>query len=673
MANSMPSSLDSTTKPDHSKPMEQIIHSQKAAAYIGSYVPEVSVLRNSYYNLGMINTPDEEVLDRFGRIEVVHNGVDLKSPGESFFVRNLQFDIGGGKPGLLILPVDDTNKGENASNRKTESYIRKQIGVSDGHLAPYEIIYTHPETNGPQGEGRWEEFPGEGRKGTLKTIADQGGVAQGSATHRGGAVGFQGVTHNSPEGYHDDQFKVINYPAIAINMSIKGTHPDVVASQRNRASFLLADGVNFSSRPYKNDFVRVKDVNTVLMFTRDWIIYRAMKRLQEGTFDSTDRVQAIVNELGSQEIQEYLESDEWTTYCGEHRAAVDYLMTSLQFTEEGFKEVYDNTSMWGQVPTDLGAKLFFLYGKVITAKAKKQGVPFKEKGQMQNGISPDSWCSTSGSDTGYFFRPLWKRMGFTSDDIRPFDSPLQFDEYEIALLNGSINQYRVKWGSYAVIPLPPGKALPYAPQTTADLINVFINKVHRWYDVGGIQTSMAVMAFMGKATERHGISHEDYVKLATPIIGKLLIADALAQGAPDNWFLMAEPTLANFLVKLIPDDATLEHREMFELLLKKVSASAGKILNAQKNTLQSRCSGNPVTRGEVELELAGMIQKEVVNARNIDVGDRTEYVKNNIPPQILLDIIHGLHKPAKIEDWNNGMVEFTYLGTLMDVSQVRVV
>nr|VFK13508.1 MAG: hypothetical protein BECKLPF1236A_GA0070988_100896 [Candidatus Kentron sp. LPFa]VFK34500.1 MAG: hypothetical protein BECKLPF1236C_GA0070990_102756 [Candidatus Kentron sp. LPFa] len=49
-----------------------------------------------------------------------------------------------------------------------------------------------------------------------------------------------------------------------------------------------------------------------------------------------------------------------------------------------------------------------------------------------------------------------------------------------------------------VIPLPPGNVLPYAPQTNADLIAVFIKKVHDWRDVGGIQTATAIMAFINR-------------------------------------------------------------------------------------------------------------------------------------------------------------------------------
>nr|VFK67295.1 MAG: hypothetical protein BECKUNK1418G_GA0071005_11349 [Candidatus Kentron sp. UNK]VFK72626.1 MAG: hypothetical protein BECKUNK1418H_GA0071006_11269 [Candidatus Kentron sp. UNK] len=640
---------------------------------MGDYLPSVTALQASFV-LGEETTPDEELLDRFGRIEVVHNGLDLQSPGASFFVRNLQFDVGrfdggladgGSQIGHRILPVDDGNNGDNPTNRETEETIRKTLSVSEGHLAPYEIIFTHPETNGPDGEGLWREFPGEGRKGTLKTIAGPGGVTQGSATHRGGAVGFHGVTHNSPENYHGNQFQVRGYPAVAVGMTIADVHPDVVASQRNRASFLLNDGVNFSVRDYKNDFVRIRDINTVLMFTRDWIVHRALTRVQNGSIEATPEVRAILDELASPALEIYLGSEDWTCYCAEHRASVDYLMTALQFTEAGFREIYDGTSLWGKRPEDLGAKLFALYSRVIVAKA--QGVPYREEGQMAGGISPESWA---GSDGGQFFTPLWQRMGLSRDDVRPFDSPEQYDAYENARIHGTLKQYKARWSDYPVIPLPPGKALPYAPQTNADLIAVFIKKVHDWRDVGGIQTATAIMAFMKTATERHGISAQDYAGLAAPIIGELLVADALAKGAPDGWFAKAGPTLGAALTGLVPDAPPERAIALRELFLG-VAGGAAELLTSQKAELQARCGGIPMDRAVVDAELDKMLANDIVAARNTEVGDRATFVKNNIPPQTLLDILHGLHKPVAPSDWNDGMVGFVYLGTLMDRGEVR--
>nr|VFJ56598.1 MAG: hypothetical protein BECKDK2373C_GA0170839_10546 [Candidatus Kentron sp. DK] len=644
-----------------------LLFQQAPAVYVGDYCPNVASLRSAFA-LGDDTTPDQELLDRFGRIEVVHNGLDLQSPGSSFFVRNLQFLVGDGKIGHRILPVDDGNNGDNPTNRETEEAIREMLGISEGHLAPYEIIFTHPETDGPDGEGLWAEFPGEGRKGTLRTIAGPGGVTQGSATHRGGAVGFRGVTHNSPESYHGNQFRVKGYPAVAVGMTIKDTHPDVVASQRNRASFLLNDGVNFSVRDYKNDFVRIKNINTALMFARDWIIARAMARLENGTIEATPAVGAIVDELGSPALKRYLGSEEWTCYCAEHRASVDYLMTALLFTEAGFREIYDGTSTWGKRPEDLGAKLFVLYSKIIIAKARAQGVPYQEEGQMAGGISPESW---GGPDGGQFFTPLWKRMGLSTTDIRPFDGPEQYDAFENARLYGTVDQYRARWGEDAVIPLAPGQALPYAPQTNADLITVFIRKVHDWRDVGGIQAASAIMAFLGTATERHGISPQDYAELVTPIIGELLIADALAKGAPDGWFTKAGPTLGAVLAKLIPADSPPERQAVLQALFLDVAGEASGILLRQKTQLQERCAGTPVDRAVVDAELDSMLADNIIKARGVEVGDRGQFVKNNIPPQTLLDILHGFHKPVAPADWNGGMIGFRYLGTLMDKSQVQ--
>lgn len=635
-----------------SLPKVPIIHNKKPTVYDGDFRPTAEALRN-VYKLGGEDVPEDELFDRFGRTEVVHGGLPDNLRPTSFKVYNNQFDLGNGKRGVRVLPVSDDNGGDNASNIATEAAIREMQGVSEGHLAPYEIIFTHPETDGPDGEGLWNEFPGEGRKGTLATVAGPGGGVQGHATHRGAGIGFHGKTHNSPETYHQRQFHAKGYPPVALAVHAAAVNPDVEASQKVNSSLLLNDGVNFSNRPYKNDFVRIIDVNTTLMFARDWAIHRGLER---GIIDRDNPPQAL-KDLHGENLEAYLDylgSDEWTTYCAEHRGSVDYHWASIDWSEAGFQEVYGD---------DLGALLFDVSGQIVKQAAEEQGLPMRG-GDWPGGVGPES---LPDPETGERFTPVWKTLGKTAEDVKPFKSPKEYDAYHEARRAGpeALEAYKANGGT---IPLAPGEALPYAPQTNADLVKSFMEKFHPWMEVGGFQAGAAVVAFMDKVTERHGIDKEAYLQMALPIVVKMVVAEALAQGATDRFFATAGELMKQTLNKLVPENAPEAQRQAAQAAFGQIAAKVDEALQAQKPqlqaTIQQKFAGQPMPRTLAHAQMLKMLQPDIEKARALPVGDRDEFVENNIPPALLMDAAQGLHKTGE---------GFTiqYLGTLMDSTEVQ--
>jgi hypothetical protein len=604
-----------------------IVFKKGDTVYEGPYRPSDEIMRK----WGLPS------LEHFGRIEVAHQG-------GSYFVYNGQFDLGGGKRGVRLLPVDDSNRGDNATNHATEDALRTRMGLKKGHLATYELTYRHDETNGPEGEGRWQEFPGEGKKGTLATIAGPGGGAQNSRTHWGAGVLYNGQTQNSPETYHGRQFGVHNgYGADAFFFTMEGVSQEVLASQSICASLLMNDGVNFSQRPYKDDHVRIMDVNTALMFARNWILSRGLER---GVIPEN-------HELVPPRLQEYLGSEEWTTYCGEHRgSAVNALQFNLSFNKAGFQEVYG---------ADEGAKLWDIYSQVMDKIIADRGLP--RRGEERDGVvweggaAAESLKNADGSD----FVPLWKRLGHTATDVKPFASFEQHAAYFDALRQGAdaLEQYRAGGG---VVPLSPGRSMPFGMQTNADLIAAFITKFHSWPEVGGFQSASAVLAFMQTAMKRHGIGPEAYVKLSAPIINKMLMAEALATGATDDFFATAKAKLQAHLeplAQMIPANAPNRDQEVekFKALCAQVEAAVA----------QNR---GPLPRPLAYVKFREMIEVDLKAAREQEVGDRQKNVSHNCPPGLLADLIHGFHDD---KNWNGGLIKVQYLATLMDHSELKQV
>jgi hypothetical protein len=365
---------------------------------------------------------------------------------------------------------------------------------------------------------------------------------------------------------------------------------------------------------------------------------------------------------------EHLGSEEWTTYCGEHRgSAVNALQFNLAFSKAGFQEVYG---------ADEGAKLWDIYSQVMDKIIADRGLP--RRGEERDGVvweggaAAESLKNADGTD----FVPLWKRLGHTADDVKPFASFEQHSAYFDALRSGAeaLETYKAGGG---VVPLAPGRSMPFGMQTNADLIAAFITKFASWQEVGGFQSAAAVVAFMQTAMKRHGIEAEQYVKLSAPIINKMLIAEALANGASDQFFATAKATLQAHLeplAQMIPPNAPNRDQmvEAFKAQCAQIADVGTQGLLSQKAELQAAVAQNrgPLPRPLAYLRFRDMIEVDLKAAREQQVGDRQKNVSHNSPPGLLADVVHGFHDD---KNWNGGLIKTHYLATLMDVSELKQV
>jgi hypothetical protein len=74
-----------------------------------------------------------------------------------------------------------------------------------------------------------------------------------------------------------------------------------------------------------------------------------------------------------------------------------------------------------------------------------------------------------------------------------------------------------------------GKGLAWAPETTADLVTDFLSTYASFPDVGAPTSAAMALGFMPIVMERMGITQADYMKIALPILNKMMIGDALTQ------------------------------------------------------------------------------------------------------------------------------------------------
>ncbi len=74
-----------------------------------------------------------------------------------------------------------------------------------------------------------------------------------------------------------------------------------------------------------------------------------------------------------------------------------------------------------------------------------------------------------------------------------------------------------------------GRGLAWAPQTTADIVVNFVETYASWPDVGAAASASMVVGFKDVVKDRMGVTDAAYLALATPIVNKMLIAEALTQ------------------------------------------------------------------------------------------------------------------------------------------------
>lgn len=421
----------------------KVLHGRRPSVYAGNYQVTDKALKQ--YNVAR---------EKFGTTDI------LLPNDKSFNVKDYQYVLDSGDVGMYLIPINDygtlknTNGNDAWASQLVDTYIREKMSLKPNDPIYAYIYYIHPELN----------------SGTLVEFAKTEKVEMG-ITHLGAYVG-QGVTSNSPPLYHFRKWGVkgptFGYPCNLMVISMDGVDQAMLNKNFILTDTILNYGVRFPV-DYKNSMFRPVDINTCLMFYRDWIMEKDYLKIKKS----------------------------WYTYCAAHKTVVTTVALNLPHNEKSFMEVYGKTE---------GAEFFALFK---TNYFSVFGEEFIED-----------------NDGETFFEPLWKKEGLTTDQIRPFTKS-EYDTYDTARREGKLDSYT------GFKPLKPSQATGWAPQFTADIIFDFVDAYADFLDAGAIVMCATIKNFDEVATERMGITESEFYLAAMPIMETIMEADAMIKAPSD--------------------------------------------------------------------------------------------------------------------------------------------
>lgn len=574
-----------------------IVHDTGKSNYPGPY--ELTDIALKKYNIER---------EKFGSTEI------LLPNGNHYTVKDYQYELPDGSIGMHFIPISDTGSVLNSKKEYVpgasliDEFLREKMQLAKNDPIYAFINYFHPEQN----------------KGDIKYLASKDKVEMGF-THLGGYYG-QGYTTNAPMLYHSHRFGVdgsvdntnYGYPANVQIISLQNVSQATLNKNFRYVDTCLNSGVMFPNKSplgYMDSIFRVVDINTALMFYRDWIRFEGYLR--------TD--------------------DTWYTYCAAHKTVVTTVALNLPHNLKSFQEVYGN---------DEGKKLFEQF-----------------KLFYNNIIGPDpGFLPADETD----FEPLWKKEGFTPVQINPFTKDEYF-AYDKARRDRSLTHFTGKK------PLKPDQATGWAPQSSAEVIFVFMQVYADMLDAGSIIASASILAFMDQIDQRMGISKAQYLLHAMPIINHLMIADASVNAAkdPDHYLQNAFTGLC-LAFGGQPTDA-----DGFQVEIKKVEAAKGiqdfekliesdpipKVLAAwallgvitEWNSIVKAGSISPT---DAYIQMMESIQGYLEDARDMLVT-QPDKIEFNTPPTTTHLLSNGMHK-------TNPFVTVKEVCTVVDFSEVQL-
>jgi len=421
--------------------LNQVMHNSNPSVYAGDYQVTEAALKNYVITRDKFGTTDIELPD-----------------GTTFNVKDYQYVLENGNVGMYLMPINEYGTFTAADGKEVwasqlvDTFLREKMKISPTDPLYAFVYYIHPELN----------------KNTLQGFAQTEKVEMG-ITHLGAYYG-QGVTSNSPPLYHNRRWGVVGptfgYPCNVMIVSMDGV--DQAMLNKN---FLLTDkflnyGVRFP-KDYKNSAFRMVDLNTCLMFYRDWIM--------EANYLKTDST--------------------WFTYCAAHKTLVTTVALNLPHNRNSFKEVYGEKE--GSDFYDLFCKNYFaLVGEEFTAAEETD------------------------------FTPLWKIEGFTPAQIKPFTID-EYNAYDTARREG-------KLGSFTGFrPLEPTQGTGWGPQLAADVILNFVEAYADFIDASAIVSCATIMGYSTQVIARMGITEEEFLNTAMPILETIMQAHAMVYAPKD--------------------------------------------------------------------------------------------------------------------------------------------
>lgn len=423
----------------------KILHGREPSVYQGDYQITDEALKK--YKISR---------DKFGSTTII------LGPDKSFNVKDYQYVLDNGDVGMHFIPINDygtftTAEGKQAyASQLVDAYVREKLDLKESDPIYAYIYYIHPELN----------------NNTLSGFATTEKTEMG-ITHLGAYLG-QGLTSNSPSMYHFRKWGVkgptFGYPCNLMVLTMEGVNQAMLNKNLKLTDTFLNYGVRFPM-DYKHSAFRPIDINTSLMFYRDWIMEKHYLK------DNNDT--------------------SWFTYCCAHKTLVTTVALNLPHNEKSFKEVYGEKE---------GKEFYDLF---VTTYFEIFGERFIE----------DHHASTD-------FEPLWKKEGLTPEQIKPFTIEEYYD-YDTARREGKIDSFK------GFRPLLPTQATGWGPQSAADVIFDFVETYADFIDAGAIVSCAVIMGYYKEVTKRMGISPSEYLRTAMPILETIMQADAMIKAPSD--------------------------------------------------------------------------------------------------------------------------------------------
>lgn len=515
--------------------------------------------------------------------------------GSSHNVRDTLYGLGNGTPGMYFVPVKDDGDVVDERGRTVDGYALIAAVLREKMgLDGEEPIFALAAYVHP-----------EEHTGNLKDLGTTMLKTEAGNTHLGAfAAGYiygAGETINSPEAYHNRQFQVKGYPANMAMISLEGTEQALLHRNAMLAAKVLNSQVRFPG-DYKNDKFRTIDLNANLAFYRDWL---------RSTSQDPQR----------QQLGRYLKEEEsWFTYCAEHQTIIANIAVNLCHNEADFRLVYGDE----EAPA--------LWKDFVHRFEELNGRPFGDRDETK-------------------FEMLWQKEGLRPEKVRPLARE-EIEGYHDARTVGKLEEYE------GPRPLPPGAGMCWTPETTADLLNDFVQMYASFIDTNAFVASSVLMGFKEVVKARLGLTDETYLGLALPVVTEMLLAEAWVSAPGDAGWL--QKAFANLYIAF---GGAKEDLGPGGTRNPQIEAVVNQALAPVETQLPEIQAGEAISREATYTKLLAAIEDDLERARNVAASDATK-VDFYSPPAILHRIALGMHEKSKF-------ITVKELCTAVDISEVE--
>jgi hypothetical protein len=522
-------------------------------------------------------------------------------------VKDYQYLMNDGSVGMTFIPVSDFESVIAPDNRSVKNY-----SVLDDYLRKCMGLGPNDQIYALISYAHLERNCGTPVQFLTTVDKTEFGI-----THVAAYLGY-GRTSNAYMMYHNNRFCVgrnqsaFGYPSNVQIVSIDGIPQSEFNKNAALADFCLNTGVMFPYDYWTAPF-RAININTALMFYRDWL------RRESYLFDDSS----------------------WYTYCVAHKTLVLTIAANLPHNPDSFKEVYGEQD---------GTELFKLFVRQYNAIYAPD-----------TGFVPEAYTH---------FEPLWKKQGFTADQIRPFTKQ-EYDAYETARREKSLPSFK------GFQPLNPDQAVIWPPQSMAEIVFCFIQIYADFLDVGAVISSTMIINFMKSVVFRTGMTQSQYIYTCMPIIEELMFADArvnasaqkdtylqdrfqmlyIAFGGKDT----VKDNVLDLIKKLGNDSKTLSDFLTSEPLPAALSVWA--LVKADRHWQEILDAGS-VTPEAAYDDMMKSIIENIDTAEDYVVTDPAK-VQYNVFPAIVHQICIGMHSAGKF-------VNVKEVCTIMDMSELEL-